>query len=252
MIYNYKCVVAKNGTKMYYKKTNNKWKRISNKLGMKAEKGKRKYHSDIERVKLDIAASFIMTLTGYDVGMKKITDYLNDKLKKNIQIEKRIENNAEYRGPLNVVIPVGDNKDSVHWIYIDNNGEIFDPIKLNMMDEGHQFCQSHALVLAYFHDLIDFENNSPTFSYLFLLNFWKSFLKEILDILNNTSVLQESLNDVRNDQIESDDPIEDPQIYNPILHKMQSYITTDNMEGLYEYLINILDSNYAKQNAPFW
>ena len=44
MIYNYKCIVSKNGTKMYYKKTNNKWKRISNKLGMKAEKGKRKYH----------------------------------------------------------------------------------------------------------------------------------------------------------------------------------------------------------------
>ena len=41
--FNYKCVVAKNGTKMYYKRVKNKWKRISNSLGMKAEKGKRKY-----------------------------------------------------------------------------------------------------------------------------------------------------------------------------------------------------------------
>ena len=41
--FNYKCVVAKNGTKMYYKRVNSKWKRISNKVGQKAEKGKRKY-----------------------------------------------------------------------------------------------------------------------------------------------------------------------------------------------------------------
>ena len=43
-----------------------------------------------------------MTLTGYDVGMKIITDYLNDELKKNIKIEKRIKNGDEYGGPLNV------------------------------------------------------------------------------------------------------------------------------------------------------
>ena len=41
--FNYKCTVSKNGTKMYYKRVNKKWQRISNKVGMKAEKGKRKY-----------------------------------------------------------------------------------------------------------------------------------------------------------------------------------------------------------------
>ena len=45
--YNYKCVVARNGMKMYYKNTRGKWKRISNKVGMKAEKGKRKYGSEL-------------------------------------------------------------------------------------------------------------------------------------------------------------------------------------------------------------
>ena len=40
--YSYKCVVTKNGSKMYYKKVNKKWQRISNKVGMKAEKGKEK------------------------------------------------------------------------------------------------------------------------------------------------------------------------------------------------------------------
>ena len=41
--FKHKCVVTKNGTKMYYKRVDNKWKRISNKLGQKAEKGKKKY-----------------------------------------------------------------------------------------------------------------------------------------------------------------------------------------------------------------
>ena len=51
--YNYKCVVAKNGSKRYYKNVSGKWKRISNKSGEKAEKGKKKYgmgaKSDAER-----------------------------------------------------------------------------------------------------------------------------------------------------------------------------------------------------------
>ena len=43
MNYVYKCVVARNGSKQYYKSVGGKWKRVSNKSGMKAEKGKRKY-----------------------------------------------------------------------------------------------------------------------------------------------------------------------------------------------------------------
>ena len=42
--FKYKCVVSKNGSKMYYKRVNGKWKRISNKTGMNAEKGGRKYN----------------------------------------------------------------------------------------------------------------------------------------------------------------------------------------------------------------
>ena len=43
--YNYKCVVAKNGSKMYYKRVNKKIVKlengnvVSNAVGMKAEKG---------------------------------------------------------------------------------------------------------------------------------------------------------------------------------------------------------------------
>ena len=48
--YNYKCIVSNTG-KRYYKNVGGKWKRISNKLGMKAEKGKMKYGMDEELVR---------------------------------------------------------------------------------------------------------------------------------------------------------------------------------------------------------
>ena len=39
----YKCVVTNTGYKMYYKQVNNKWVRITDKEGIAAEKGKKKY-----------------------------------------------------------------------------------------------------------------------------------------------------------------------------------------------------------------
>ena len=46
--FNYKCIVTKNGTKMYYKRVNSKWKRISNSVGKNAEKRKRKYKNSLK------------------------------------------------------------------------------------------------------------------------------------------------------------------------------------------------------------
>jgi GNAT superfamily N-acetyltransferase len=51
--FNYKCVVSKNG-KRYYKRVNNRWVRIKNNIGMKAEKNKRVYKNNDEEVIVDI------------------------------------------------------------------------------------------------------------------------------------------------------------------------------------------------------
>ena len=53
--YNYKCVTTKNGNKMYYKQVKGNWKRISNKDGEKAERGKRTYRIDWSWKKSKIA-----------------------------------------------------------------------------------------------------------------------------------------------------------------------------------------------------
>ena len=44
--FKYKCTIAENGTKTYYKRVNKKWGKISNSIGMKAEKGKTKYRAN--------------------------------------------------------------------------------------------------------------------------------------------------------------------------------------------------------------
>ena len=53
--FNYKCIVTKNGVKMYYKRVSGKngmkWKRITNNVGKSAEKGKRKYNPNGEEEK---------------------------------------------------------------------------------------------------------------------------------------------------------------------------------------------------------
>ena len=83
MKYNYKCIVAKNG-KRYYKNVNGKWKRVSNKVGEKAEKGKRKYRAGGEelcsRMTDEEMCKIILTKFFYEkqiiVKNKEIFDYI--------------------------------------------------------------------------------------------------------------------------------------------------------------------------------
>ena len=69
MKYNYKCVVTKNG-KRYYKNVNGKWKRISNAIGMKAQKGKRKYRIDTPSASLSMKKLKI-TKEEFDTALRK-------------------------------------------------------------------------------------------------------------------------------------------------------------------------------------
>ena len=57
--YNYKCIVSKNGTKTYYKRDKSKkgkmsWKKMNQKSGKNAEKGKRKYKKGLGDLLTDL------------------------------------------------------------------------------------------------------------------------------------------------------------------------------------------------------
>ena len=78
--FNYKCVVNKNGTKMYYKRVNKKWQRISNKTGQKAEKGKKKYR--VKKTNSDFIDNFIANFKKLNLPDKKIKKKTKKKIKK--------------------------------------------------------------------------------------------------------------------------------------------------------------------------
>ena len=73
--FKYKCVVTKNGNKLYYKRVRDKWKRISNKLGIKAENKYRFYKNpilknlncDFENL-INEMKKYKTTNTGFHVG----------------------------------------------------------------------------------------------------------------------------------------------------------------------------------------
>ena len=88
----YKCIVSKNG-KRYYKNVSGKWKRITNKVGEKAEKGKNRYrmeggeHTDFNALPGDIidqeltkhlGADDVARLSGVSKGLHGILKDVND------------------------------------------------------------------------------------------------------------------------------------------------------------------------------
>jgi hypothetical protein len=58
-------------------------------------------------------------------------------------------NGPQYKG-VNVMVPLGMSDEEVHWIFKDKLGARHNPYSYKMQrDDSHQFCQSHALKLAY-------------------------------------------------------------------------------------------------------
>ena len=102
--YNYKCVVAKNDGKRYYKNVSGKWKRISNKSGEKAEKGKKKYKfTDSEEV-----ADWYKGITGtFMTGSNDIINrYLRCPTPKINEIIRDVRNERSCQWPLSFLVSI--------------------------------------------------------------------------------------------------------------------------------------------------
>ena len=93
--YNYKCVVTKNGVRMYYKRVHNKWKRITNAVGMKAEKRKRKFLCDCKgqqgcnncNISIDIISSFKGQTSNFIVSKNITLKILKEELENIVGIK---------------------------------------------------------------------------------------------------------------------------------------------------------------------
>jgi hypothetical protein len=116
--------------------------------------------------------------------MQNIVRFFNNKFQKNINVSAIIhpdnfDNMIHTNSLKNYIVPVGI--DFVHWYYVDENNHKHNPYDYNMqINNSHQFCQSHALLLAF----------DPT--YRTQTNYVAAYNKVILlwtDILQNINII---------------------------------------------------------------
>ena len=147
-------------------------------------------------IQLDIAGSFFMSLIGQNmtsfikVIQKLVTppnSFLLNGLTKfhveNVTLEKRFDN---------ALVPRARPRDNeiiaeVHWIFVvkeeknedDDNDEdvyiVYNPYEKRMQVDGsQQFCQSHALYMAYkYYSGLECPTTNPRDAYIEILDFWK-------------------------------------------------------------------------------
>lgn len=243
--------------------------------------------NEINRLSLDMVSSYIITLFGnYMEDVVEITKiYLEENNNQSTDLKKNIYSNMEniknlrvkvlkkskftndllnykykhadiikekYKSKIdtlrNTIIGLGlDNKSNdAHWIYIDEFGDIHNSYNNGLQIDGsNQFCQCYALLMAinpYFRNNFKKIKNSYVIGYYGLIELWKLILNPIINYaLVNSNIHYETIQiiyDVNKD--------EDLNIVNFLL---ESYF---NNTDLFTDFMNILNSPYAIENAPFF
>ncbi len=183
-------------------------------------------NSNISRIILDTASSYIMTFIGSH--MSEIVSYFNDLKGRYVQIS-RIRGKCK-----DTLLARGRSDDEVHWVYMDFQEKEHNPYAYKMQKKGsHQFCQSHALRLAYCEGCRIV--TTPTDAYISLLPIWD-------EIFHIFELDEDILNEIIELQFEEEP--ESKELYQAI------NVFQDNFT--HEKLMNIMHSEYAIENAPYF
>ena len=135
-----------------------------------------------KRLQIEVITSFFVTYIGYN--MQNIVNYLNTYFGVNVLVNDTL-NETSFNIKLkknklnNTLVPVGE--DFVHWVYVDSKGVTHNPYDYNMQIlNSHQFCQTHALLLAYepSYRVI----TTPQLAYNKVIEFWKFILDNMINI----------------------------------------------------------------------
>ena len=223
--------------------------------------------NDIEILNIDIAGSFFMDMIGQQMPvfvelLKKIitpgSPELAEELTKfhveSVTLEKKFDN---------AMVPKGSpKKDSdlaeVHWLFIVKNKAaktkkesklllsdftIYNAYEKNMQKQGsHQFCQSHALYMAYkYYSGMPIPTTNPRDAYVDLLTFWKLLIDNIgLTPLNKSTFITKTLKSIFELNKEKEP--------NQALVK---YVV-DHFPKKFPDIYNIMTSDSAKVYCPSW
>ena len=144
-----------------------------------------------QKLQIEIITSFFVTYIGY--YMQDIVNNLNRHFGINILVSNTLSEIEFFRKNKNhelnnTLVPVGE--DFVHWVYVGNNGYVHNPYDYNMQIlNSHQFCQTHALLLAYEPNYR--VNTTPQQAYYKVVQFWNFVLDNTIKIDQVAHVVNE-------------------------------------------------------------
>jgi hypothetical protein len=207
------------------------------------------------RIKTDIAGSVFMELIGDNMEVFVcIVNLLTKKCNLEVADLRSRQSLASDKGK-NLLIPRGRETSEVHWIFQDDQMRQHNPYDYGMQKKGsHQFCQSHALKLAYDYcrGLLKGKQKQPPFytttaSVAFgeLLNFWELLIDQ-LDSDCQTDNLESMLDQIIGKLFELNRETEPKKLLN-IINKVEREFP-HNIRGI----LKILQSDYARGYCPTW
>jgi hypothetical protein len=172
---------------------------------LRKENTKEFKEEDIERLQLDIAGSFFMDLIGQNMtafvkviqkivepSSQKMSDELQKLYVENVTLDRRFDNALVPRARPRT----DENISEVHWMFVVQNDDskgckpcdldmsnftLFNPYEKRMQVDGsQQFCQSHALYMAYkYYSGLECPTTNPRDAYIEILDFWKQLIPNI-------------------------------------------------------------------------
>jgi hypothetical protein len=199
------------------------------------------------RIECELMAGICMSLMGDNIVT--IIQTLNKHFKKNIQIlplvrsekehnqiRKQIKTNKKYKD--GAFYPKGYSDDNVHWYY-ENDEFAFDGYtQMKQMDGGHQFCQGHAIALAYYptyrYTYQDVKNKewfvkgdllgAYKEAYVQIIDTFRTLLPIMFQTLSKKQLIQLINQLIKEQYIDKDDGGEDPRYYRIVHDRILSFL----------------------------
>ena len=222
---------------------------------------------DIDILNVDIAGSFFMDMIGQNMPvfvelLKKIVRPGSPALAaelahlhvENVTLEQKFDNAMVPRARPKL----GEDLAEVHWLFIVKNPDaklkkpkalkttdftVYNAYEKNMQKKGsHQFCQSHALYMAYkYYSSMSIPVTNPRDAYVDLLKFWKILIDNIASTgLNKPAIIKQTLESIfeLNRQTESNAQL--------VEHVIKSF--PKKLADIYA----IMTTDFAKAYCPTW
>jgi hypothetical protein len=221
---------------------------------------------DIECLQLDIAGSFFMDLIGQNMAafvkvIQKMVVPVNLEMANELA-KLHVENVTLERRFDNALVPrarprTNENISEVHWMFVVQNDDskcykqcdldishftVFNPYEKRMQVDGsQQFCQSHALYMAYkYYSGEPCLVTNPRDAYINMLDFWKQLMPNMPPTFKAKKFISRILKPIFNMNINAEKNKE-----------LINYVIKHFPRDIYN-IYDIMTTERAKKECPLW